>query len=252
MRDIKIGNREVMIYDSIDEMPIQRFHKYNKLCLIDSAVGSNLGDADNQIEKALRYINVGKIEQAVDQINNIRQSLYLIMNEVSPKYLSFACLIKKIGKKECNDISDEGLKRTLDKLKDLEKGQIDSALESIKKKIDYEMSMYFPYLFDDHTIKEYYDTLKSRVLTVLDSIVNDIDVEDKLTKIDNELFTFRNPMCLTGIDSEEIKYDKQFDSMCLVISRDLNKDSKDLTVREYYNAFEFLKKQKTKQNHGRK
>ena len=50
-------------------------------------------------------------------------------------------------------------------------------------------------------------------------------------------------MSFHGNDSMEINYDKQFESMCLMLSQHLNVKPKTFTVLEYYNAFEFLKKQ---------
>ena len=41
MKTTKIGERAVVLYDSIDELPILRFHAYNKMLLIDAGVGSD-------------------------------------------------------------------------------------------------------------------------------------------------------------------------------------------------------------------
>ena len=44
-------------------------------------------------------------------------------------------------------------------------------LESVKKKIDGELSLYFPALFNESDIKEYYDLLRKRTLEILNGIV---------------------------------------------------------------------------------
>ena len=46
MRKIVLAKHKVELYDSIDELPIVRFHKYNKMLLIDAGVGSDLSDWD--------------------------------------------------------------------------------------------------------------------------------------------------------------------------------------------------------------
>lgn len=46
-----------------------------------------------------------------------------------------------------------------------------------------------------------------------------------------------------GPDSEELKYDKQFESTCLLITKELNIDAKSLTVLSFYSAFLSIKKQ---------
>ena len=55
----KVNKHTVEIYDSIDELPIQRFQKYNKFLLIDSGVGSDLQDVLNHIDRAKIYIKAG-------------------------------------------------------------------------------------------------------------------------------------------------------------------------------------------------
>ena len=55
MKTVKIGERTVEIYDAIDELPMLRFHKYNKMLLVDAGIGSYLQDFETHIEKAIRY-----------------------------------------------------------------------------------------------------------------------------------------------------------------------------------------------------
>ena len=59
MKTVKIGERTVEIYDAIDELPMLRFHKYNKMLLVDAGIGSDLQDFDTHIEKAIRYARIG-------------------------------------------------------------------------------------------------------------------------------------------------------------------------------------------------
>ena len=44
MKTAKVNGHTVEIFDSIDELNIRRFQKYNKYMLIDSGVGSDLQD----------------------------------------------------------------------------------------------------------------------------------------------------------------------------------------------------------------
>ena len=55
MKTVQIKGMNVEIYDSIEDLPILRFHKYNKMLLVDAGVGSDLADFDRHIEKAIRY-----------------------------------------------------------------------------------------------------------------------------------------------------------------------------------------------------
>ncbi|MGL5979408.1 MAG: hypothetical protein ACRCZY_00735, partial [Phocaeicola sp.] len=56
MRKETINGHKVEIYDSIDELPIRNFHKYNKYLLVDSGVGSDLNDINTKISLIQNYI----------------------------------------------------------------------------------------------------------------------------------------------------------------------------------------------------
>ena len=56
MKSLLINKKIVRVYDSIDEMPIINFQKYNKYLLIDSGIGSDADDIDAHIVKIAKYI----------------------------------------------------------------------------------------------------------------------------------------------------------------------------------------------------
>ena len=237
----KVNNHTIEIYDSIDEMPINRFHKYSKYLLIDSGVGSDLQDILTHIERAMIYTKTNPA-LAITELENMRQALYLVSEEISPKYMAFAVLVNKIDGKPADDLSDVGLKRVLDTLQEAKKGWLDGILNSVKKKMDHELSMYFPGKFDDATTKEYFDQLKSHTLLRLENIISGKDVKQACDNIEIRLAMLTKPRIFSGKKSAEIAYDKQFEEMCLILSQNLQVDTKSMTVLQFYNAFEYLKK----------
>lgn len=242
MKTIKLGKHTIEIYDSIDSLPVTRFHKYNKMLLVDAGVGSDLVDFDSHIERAIRFCKT-KPDLAATELENLRQNVYFIQSELSPKHLAFCVLIKSVDGKECDDISDESLKKLHETISDVTHSELTAELESVKKKIDEELNTYFPKVFDDSTVKEYYDQLRRRTMTMLDAIITGEDKQSEIEEITNLLLTFAKPSIFFGPDSLEIQYDKQFESMCLMLSQKLNVKPKTFTVLEYYNAFEYLKEQ---------
>ena len=38
MKEVELAGHKVVLYDSIDELPIARFHKYNRYLLVDAGV----------------------------------------------------------------------------------------------------------------------------------------------------------------------------------------------------------------------
>lgn len=244
MRTVKIGDYTVEIYDAIDDLPMMRFHKYNKMLLVDAGIGSDLQDFDTHIEKAMRYARSKTPELAAIELDNMRQNVYFIQTGISPKHLAFAVLVKSINGNPCNDLSDDGLQKVVDMFGDVPIKELTAQMEAVKKKIDEELQMYFPRLFDDATVKEYYDELRHRTMIMLDAIING-DTEDKRAEIDKittMLLLYNRPVVFSGSDNMEIQYDKQFENMCLTISQHLHvSEPKKYTVLEYYNAFERIK-----------
>lgn len=251
MKTGKINKHTVEIFDAIDELPIQRFQKYNKYMLIDSGVGSDLQDILDHIERAKIYIKANPA-MAVTELENMRQALYLVSEEMSPKYMAFAVLVNKIDGKPADDLSDVGLKKVLETLKDAPKTWIDRILDSVKKKIDRELSLYFPGKFEDATTKQYFDELRSHTLLRLKHIITGENVEQACKEIEIRLAMLIKPRIFSGERSAEIAYDKQFEEMCLVLSQNLQVQPQRMTVLQFYNAFEYLKKQAKKNKRNAK
>lgn len=245
----KINKHTVEIYDSIDEMPINRFQRYNKYLLIDSGVGSDLQDVLDHIDRAKIYIKSNPA-MAITELDNMKQAVYLVSEQISPKYMAFAVLVSKIDGQPMDDLTDAGLQRVLDILKEAKKSWIDGILHSVKKKIDEELSLYFPGRFEDATCKEYYDQLRSHTMLKLQHLLTGEDISSASEDIEIRLAILMKPRIFSGKKSVEIAYDKQFEEMCLILSQNLQIHTQDMTVLQFYNAFEYLQKQakKMKQN----
>lgn len=241
----KINKHTLEIYDSIDEMPINRFQRYNKYLLIDSGVGSDLQDVLDHIDRAKIYIKSNP-SMAITELDNMKQAVYLVSEQISPKYMAFAVLVSKIDGQPMDDLTDAGLQRVLDILKEAEKSWIDGILHSVKKKIDEELSLYFPGRFEDATCKEYYDQLRSHTMLKLQHLLTGEDISSASEDIEVRLAILTKPRIFSGKKSVEIAYDKQFEEMCLILSQNLQIHTQDMTVLQFYNAFEYLQKQAKK------
>lgn len=251
MRKTKIGRHTIEFYDTIDEMPIVRYQKFNKYLLIDGGVGSDIQDFDTHVEKVLRFLSVKDTESANTELQNIRQNVYLIQQELSPKYLAFCCLVARLDGKTIGD-TDEDIKAVYEALKDVAKRDIDKETADVKKKVDEELRLYFPAMFDNAKEKEYYDILKKLTVARLAKVQGK---EADTDGLETKLITMAKPRVFTGEHSMEIAYDKEFERLCLIISSELNATAKTMNVREYYTAYEIIKErneQLKKQGNGRK
>lgn len=243
MKSLLINKKIVRVYDSIDEMPIVNFQKYNKYLLIDSGIGSDADDIDAHIVKIAKFIKANNNKKALQELQNMRQNMYMVNNEISPKYLAFAALIHSIDGKEVNDLSDDGLKKLLQDLKDIKHSKVIDFLLWLKKKVTSELETYFPGDFVNPKEKEAYDKLKNRTLLVLDSIINDTDNTEQIELIDVMMLNMHTPKVFIGSESVEVKYDKQFESTCLLIAQKTNMDARKMTVLQFYNAIDNIKAQ---------
>lgn len=243
MKEVKIGKHDIVMYDSIEELPMRRFHWFNKMLLIDSGIGSDLSAFDQHLVKARSFILAKKHEQALTELDNLRQNYYFVMEGISPKFMAFSALVVKIDGEEYNELSDDALKKVIEKISDAPMTALNQTFEEVKKKIDEDLHLYFPQVFDDAVVKEYYDLLKKRTIAELDKIIKgdeDDEIQQRLEQITLKLITFINPSAFSGSESLEIQYERNFDKMCHVIAHYLNTNPKNYTVTEFYTAYEYV------------
>lgn len=242
---VDVGGHTVELYDCIEELPMARFHKFNKMLLIDSGVGSDIADVGAHIERVSHYIDLGKTEEARTELENMRQGIYMVMNGVNTRHLAFAALVHSVDGQPRGDLSDEGLRVTLSLLAEVPVCELSRLVSAAKKKIDDELLAYFPSQFEDTRSKEYYDLLRRRTLAIVDALVEG-DMESRESEIRDfsvQLIEYTRPQRFGGRDNMEIRYDKNFESMCIVMSQRLNANPKQYTVMEYYAAAEHIEKE---------
>ena len=242
MKKVEIAGRVIMLYESIDEMPIMNFQKYNKCLLIDAGIGSDIDDVDQHIIKIAKYIKSDR-EKAIQELQNMRQNLYMISSNISPKYLAFAALIHSIDGEVAKDLSDNNLQTIMESLKTVRHTWLIELLTKLKKKISTELELYFPSDFVNPKEREVYDKLKIRALLVLEGIKDGKYKASEIDDIDTYLFSLHKPNSFSGTTSAEIRYDKQFESMCVLIAQKTNMDAKSMTVLQFYSALDSIRQQ---------
>lgn len=241
MRELVIGKHRVTMYDDIAEMPVKRYHVYNRMMLVDAGVGSDITDFDRHIGRALAYDRKEQRENLLLELKNLRQSVYFVLNNINPKMMAFAALVTKIDDILCDDLTDDGLRRVTELLSDVPIGDITASSGVVKKKIDQDLVRVFPKIFDDATVKDYYDRLRKRTLLVLQGIVEGIGgVQGDIDRLTDDLLVWSRPAEFEGRENAEVRYDKQFDRICVVMAQNLHNDPKRYTVQEYFSAYEYI------------
>lgn len=242
MKNVVVNKKVLTLYDSIDELPIVNFQKYNKYLLIDAGIGSDVNDIDEHITRLAKYIKTD-LAKASQELQNYRQNLYMIASGISPKHMAFAALIHSIDGKKVEDYSDDNLQRILDDLRTVKRSWLVDLLVKIKKKITLELELYFPQEFLSSKEKEVYDKLKRRTQLILERVIGDENNAEEIQKIDDYFFSLYKPSSFAGEESAEIKYDKQFESICLLIAQRANLDARSMTTLQFYSVFDNIKRQ---------
>ena len=115
--------------------------------------------------------------------------------------------------------------------------------------------LYFPQLFNDSRIKEYFDLLKKRTEALLTGIIEglpDPTATEAVEELTTALVTFTNPQIFAGSDGVEVQFDRQYENLCLMLSEQLHVDPKRYTVLEFYNAFDFIQQRARKAEQAKK
>lgn len=134
MQTLKHNKLILRVYDSIDELPLIRFQAFNKFMLIDSGVGSDLNEITARINKIKALID-NDTNKAKQELENIKTSMFLISENISPKYLAFTAWIHSVNGKEVVDFSDDKCKRLLNEINTIPVGLIDRWISLLKKKL---------------------------------------------------------------------------------------------------------------------
>ena len=248
MKKVVINNTVLELYDGIEELPIINFQKFNKYMLIDSGIGSDFEDVNNHISTLARLIKSSDKVKALQELQNMRQNMFMVISNISPKHMAFAAFIHSVNGQKVTDLSDENLKRILDSLRTVKRSKIIDLLAELKKKVQTELVLYFPAEFNSAKNKEAYDQIKRRTLLVLEGITTGKDMAEEIEKIDSTLFAGYKPKSFVGPDSVEIEHDKSFEETCLLISQEIHVDAKTLTTLAFYSALETIKKQAEAKN----
>lgn len=114
--ETKNGKHQIKFYDSIRQLPMRQYQKFNKYMMIACEVGDSVQDYDQRTDRAIRYLNAGDTKSASIELENRRQNVHHAMNEYSPKSQALAIMVYSIDDKVYSDFNDETLDSVIDEL----------------------------------------------------------------------------------------------------------------------------------------
>lgn len=232
---LNIKGKVVKVYDSIEDLPLENFKMYNRYLLIDSGIGADFEDVDRHIDRLINFV-VNDKDAAIQEVQNLRQNLYFIQQNINPKMMAFACLVYEIDGKQIADLSDDGIKHTVALMGDIKKGLLYGLIEKIKKKVESELNTLFPSQFDSSRIKSAYDKVKREAVSMLESIIND---ETSQSGMEQLAFELNKPM---PFPEAEIRYLKNFEATIAALEKS-GVRTKGMTVMRYFTILELFEKE---------
>lgn len=136
MKDVKIGNSKVVMYNDIDELPIKNYNMFNEYGLLENHIGSDLSGTEMHFQNLDKLLAHNKVKEAIQERKNLHQNFWNIFQHTSFPSLQFACFIYSINGVRIFDYSQENLKKIIEDLSDkgLLKGFIDKIVDGLKKK----------------------------------------------------------------------------------------------------------------------
>jgi len=134
--ETKNGKHIIKFYDSIRQLPMRRYQKFNKYMMISSEVGESVEDYDRRTQRAIQYLNANDTKNASIELENRRQNVHHAMSEYSPKGYALAIMVYSIDGEVFDSFDDEILNSVIDKLDkigfDIE--QVNEVVSEVKKK----------------------------------------------------------------------------------------------------------------------
>lgn len=136
MKSYKLGLHEVKFYNSIDDLPIKRFQKFNKYMMIDNEVGSTFEDFLRRDRMISEFIDKEMYEEAKTAMSNRSQTVFNAYMDYSPREQALAIMVHSIDGKRYTDYSDDTLDEITGRLDEygFTKKDMDETIEKVKKK----------------------------------------------------------------------------------------------------------------------
>lgn len=243
---MRLNGVRLKVHDGdVDEMPIHRFQGFNLAVMVEAGIGSDMSAFDGHLVKMKQYILRDMKAEFEVEVDSIRQCLYFIINGVSPKMQAFVYLIEEIDGERLEDFSPENVARITERLgkAGLTARMIDGLLSLVKKNADDELVLRFPKMFGSAKQSEFNHRVLDRSRFILDSILRGDDpevIEEQVEVIDDGLFRFQKPVSYSGKDGLESRLRISYENTSALVSEMMGRDSKTLTVMEYYTNVRIL------------
>ena len=135
MRLVHENGIKLLLYDSVEDLPMGRFKDYNKALMLHLGIGSDLDSVSSHVNRWKSFTKHGQIESANKELTNMQQNMLYIIAGINLEMTAFAYLIKEVDGKPFSDISDDTIEELTQKLtyKGFTYGKLKQVLYNVKK-----------------------------------------------------------------------------------------------------------------------
>ena len=238
---------KIVLYDDIDQLSIEQFTKINKYWMLHDNLGSSFSDIDNNHISKILMVADNK-DKVIKEVENLRLLIHDIINEINPSMMAFACLVHSINGKEITDYSDEGIRKILKALNDsgLKIGDLKKKMKEVREKVYGDLELYFPDIFHNVLSTAFWTKMKEKAIKQCDAILSGIDID--LTAADRYFASLITPKSFSE-GKEELRYDKNFEKNCIMLTSLSNQPVKRMSTKEYFSLITYYN---DSLKHGRK
>lgn len=114
---VKLPGGEFMLTMNPRQLPELRRVEYECYRLLESGIGSDMGDIDRHFDTMVALCNGRKYEDLTDAINNLRYLFFgMLHKQITPRSLALGCLVQSINGQPVTDYSESGLERIVEQL----------------------------------------------------------------------------------------------------------------------------------------
>ena len=137
MKTLKIKSNTIELFDSITEMTAERDHAINKLIVLDMNVGSTMEHVFQHLSQLSSYAANNKPDEVNQEVKNLHNNFFMMINGINVKYLTFAVFVNKINGRHVKVTTSEEAQAVLDKVlpMGITNSEVLEQLNSLKKKL---------------------------------------------------------------------------------------------------------------------
>ena len=134
---LEAGN-EVIFHDSIQEMPMLRFHTFNTNLAQDHDTGSTWQALERHRHNVIAFLSSGKQREAINEMENMSIGLWIMLEKISTTSVALAALVYSIdGVRTPLIPTDDSLLETSRVLAEggITPAQVEEVIDELKKKL---------------------------------------------------------------------------------------------------------------------